>query len=207
MTRPLPRLACLLLPFAGLAACAELRPHAALPQAASVTVEAPEAWRQAATPADAALLDKLPETWARASAGRGGRRGALVDPRAGLARAAPSPGAYLCRFVSLGFAPPRARPDGFCFVGVEGERLSLTVEAGPERLGGYLFDDKANACLVFLGTAAPRPRGVLRGYGEDLAANVIGLFERIGPFRYRLAVPSRDGARLGLYEMTPAPVQ
>src|SRR4051812_28229537 len=110
MTPPLPRLACLLLPFAALAACADLRPHAAVPQAASVTVEAPEPWRQAATPADAALLDKLPETWARASAGRGGRRGALVDPRAGLARAAPSPGAYLCRFVSLGFPPPRVRP-------------------------------------------------------------------------------------------------
>jgi len=170
----------------------------------TVTVEAPEPWRQAATAADATLLDKLPETWARASRGH---RGPLVDPRAGLARAAPSPGAYLCRFVSLGFPPPRARPDGFCFVGVEGERLSLTVEAGPERLGGYLLDDKGSTRLIFLGTAAPRPRGVLRGYGEDPAANVIGLFERIGPFRYRLAVPSRDGARVGLYEMTPAPVQ
>src|SRR5207302_702550 len=103
--------------------------------------------------------------------------------------------------------PPRGRPDGFCFVGVEGDRLSLTIETGPARLGGYLLEASASARLVFLGTEAPRPRGVLRGYGEDPAANVSGLFERIGPLRFRLAVPRRDGAGLGLYEMTPAPVQ
>lgn len=201
------RLSCLLLPIAVLAACAPLQSRPAAVPKAPVIVEAVEPWRRAATEADAALLDKLPDTWLRAMAGRRTERTLLADSHAGLARAAPSPGAYLCRFVALGMPPPRGRPDGFCFVGVEGDRLSLTIEAGPARLGGYLLDDKTSARLVFLGTEAPRPRGVLRGYGEDQAANVIGLFERIGPFRYRLAVPRRDGAGLGLYEMTPAPVQ
>ena len=199
----------LLLAAASLAGCADPAARRALLARASVEVVPTEPWRQAASEADAALVDGLTDTWRRLLAvSPPPRRGdvPLVDPQAGLARAAPGPGAYLCRFRPLGGPPPRRPADGFCYVGVKGERLSLTIEAGPERLGGYLFDDRTTARMVFLGAAAPRRSRSLPAYGEDRARDVAGVFERIGDFRYRLAVPSRDGSRIGLYELVPAPV-
>ncbi len=137
--------------------------------------------------------------------------GPLLIPAAGLPRAAPAPGAYECRVLRLGARTPATRSlgeggQGFCFVGVEGDQLSLTVDAGPRRIGGYLWDEKDSRRLVFLGTANPRGAPVAP-YGEDRARDAIGLFERIGPFRYRLTIPSRGENRLIVVELHPAPEQ
>jgi len=197
----------LLLFAASLGGCAALDRRAGAAPRASVSAEPSEPWRQAATPADERLLDGLASRWlALTGMAPRGRGASLLDPASAQPRAAPPPGAYLCRFVPLALPPAPGRRGGFCFVGVEGERLSLTVEAGPERLGGYLFEGRGDTRLVFLGTAASRG-GRLRGYGADPAADVAGVVERIGPFRWRLAVPSRDGRGIGLYELVPAPVQ
>jgi hypothetical protein len=190
-------------------------PHA--PPGASVTIEEAEPWRDAAAEGDAEALDALPQIWgeALADARRGGyfRRiaaeGALLVPVAALPRAAPAPGAYQCRIVQLGALRPGIRPwseggEGYCFVGADGDQLSLTVEAGPRRIGGYLWEEKDNRRLVFLGAAAPRGMPI-GGYGEDPARDTAGLFERIGPFRYRLALPLRGDNRLIVVELRPAP--
>jgi hypothetical protein len=61
--------------------------------------------------------------------------------------------------------------------------------------------------MVFLGSLAPG-RGAPIAYGENRARDVAGLFERIGPFRFRLVIPARDAApRLDVFELVPAPNQ
>ena len=47
----------------------------------------------------------------------------------------------------------------------------------------------------------------LAAYGEDRARDTVGLFERVGPFRYRLALPWRGDNKLAVVEMVPAPEQ
>jgi hypothetical protein len=185
----------------------------------SVTVEEEEAWRGAAAEEDVAALDALPRIWAEAlaDARRAGfvRRvaveGALLSPAASLPRAAPPPGAYLCRVVRLGSRAPGIRAwsessQSFCFVGVERDQLSLTLELGPRRIGGYLWEEKDNGRLVFLGATSARGTP-LAAYGEDRARDTVGLFERVGPFRYRLALPWRGDNKLAVVEMVPAPEQ
>ena len=207
--------AILLLP----AGCANLLEPPHRPPGTSVTVEEPEAWRAAAEDEDAQAIDDLPRAWADALADtrragflrRVAAEGPLLVPAAGLPRAAPAPGAYLCRMLRLGSRTPGSRPwtesgQGFCFVGADGDRLSLTIEAGPRRIGGYLWEETDNRRLVFLGAAAPRGMP-LAAYGEDRERNAVGLFERVGPFRYRLTLPWRGDAKLALVELTPAPEQ
>ena len=186
---------------------------------ATVTVEEEEAWRSVAADEDVAVLDALPQTWgeALADARRAGfvRRvaaeGALLAPAGGLPRAAPPPGAYLCRVLRLGARGPAIRAwsesaQSFCFVGIERDQLSLTLELGPRRIGGYLWEEKDNGRLVFLGATSARGTP-LGAYGDDRSRDTVGLFERVGPFRYRLALPWRGDNKLAVVEMVPAPEQ
>jgi hypothetical protein len=178
-------------------------------------VEAAEAWRAQATPADAELLDTLPTRWnqalEQARAARLTRRvsaeGALLDPKTALARAAPAPGPYGCRVIRFPAPGTKMRWDQsanfFCFVGAEADGPSLTVDGVPQRLGGYLFEEKGGTRLVFLGAARTR-RGALAAYGDAAGTNAIGMVERIGDFRYRLTVPQRGGG-LAVYEMVASP--
>jgi hypothetical protein len=107
---------------------------------ATVTGEEGDPWRNAAADEDAAALDALPQIWAEALADarragfvrRVAAEGALLVPSAGLPRAAPPPGAYLCRLLRLGARAPGMRAwsesaQNFCFVGVVGDQLSLTL--------------------------------------------------------------------------------
>jgi hypothetical protein len=199
--------------------CATLLDPPHPPPGTSVTVEEAESWRAAAEGVDAQAIDALPQIWteALADARRGGflhriaAEGALFAPDAALPRAAPPPGAYLCRVLRLGSRSPGVRPwsesgQGFCFIGADGDQLSLTIDAGARRIGGYLWEEKDNRRLVFLGATAPRGMP-LAAYGDDPSRNAVGLFERIGPFRYRLTLPWRGDNRLAVVELSPAPEQ
>lgn len=212
--RPLFAAAFLLLP--GGCAMLEPPPRPRPPVETVVAVEEEEPWRRMATDDDQQALDALPQLWADAlgDARRGGyaRRIAaeeeLLGPAAALPRAAPAPGPYVCRILRLGAAGPGIRPlseggQGFCFVGADRDQLSLTIEAGPRRMGGYLAEGRDNRRLVFLGSQNPRGMPI-GGYGADRMRDVVGLFERIGPFRYRLTLPPRGGDRLTIVEMHPA---
>lgn len=201
------------------AGCANLLDPVHPPPGTSVTVEEAEPWRAAVAEEDAQALDALPQAWTDALADlrragffrRVAAEGPLLTPAAGLPRATPAPGAYLCRMLRLGSTAPGVRPwsesgQGFCFVGADGDQLSLTIETGPRRIGGYLWEEKDSRRLVFLGAAGPRGMP-LAAYGQDRDRDAIGLFERVGPFRYRLTLPWRADARLAVVELTPAPEQ
>jgi hypothetical protein len=70
-------------------------------------------------------------------------------------------------------------------------------------MGGYLWEEKDNRRLVFLGAQSPRGMPIGR-YGDGRASDVAGLFERIGPFHYRLTLPSGGEHRLTVIEFRPA---
>lgn len=204
--------------LAPLGACQTSKPVSLEGRRPTAVVEEPEAWRVAASEEDAQALEALPATWtaalgnARARYGRAiANEGDLLRPDAGESRAAPPPGPYRCRAIRLGSRTPRARPwsvsrSGFCFVGVQGDQLSLTSEIVGTRLGGYLWDVKDKEELIFLGAAIPPRAKTAPAYGESRTSDRSGVVQRLGDFRYRLVIPTREGdAMLMVIEMIAAP--
>lgn len=180
-----------------------------------------EEWEGIATAEDKARLGRLDQAWAQALAearkdGAGRQiaaEGDLLKPAASLARAAPPPGSYQCRLIRIGAVGRQARALSvfkpfFCFVGVEGEQLSITKQTGSQRPGGYLWDTADTKRLIFLGTTAIGDEDVPLPYGQNSARDLAGVFERYGNLRYRLVVPwPRDGSKLNVFEFIPTPNQ
>ena len=203
----------LALALASLAACQTLPPE---PPAASVERPSDSAWRAIALAADAERIDGLAALWEQAldqarAAGHTGRIAALgptLEPEAGLSRPAPAPGAYRCRVIRFGADAGRRAlnvyPAFFCHVGADGTLLSFTKQTGSERFGGYLFAD-GETRLVFLGTTTTAEEERAPAYGDDPARGVVGVVERVGPMRYRLAMPGPRGGALDVVEFVPAP--
>lgn len=178
-----------------LAACAAAKtgPGATVPSAAS--------WRSVATDFDRERMRKWRTAWVKAigqarAGGHGAevaREGLLLEPDAALRGVAPPPGDYRCRVVKVGARGEDmldyvAYPSFDCRIGEEGATLAFTKLTGSQRPVGRLFPD-GDRRLVFLGTLQlGDERGTLR-YGHDRQRDMIGLLERIGERRWRLAFP------------------
>jgi hypothetical protein len=173
------------------------------------------AWLGVATPADTARIEHINALWADGltRARRAGFRhalaveGALLDPRVSLPRAMPPPGPYRCRIVRLG-GFGRGRPFSafrpyFCHVVHEGDLLSLTKQEGAERPGGFLWDDGPDR-MIFLGAMALGNEPMPLAYGDDPGRDLIGVVERVGAFRYRVAIMSAIPGRLDVMELVPS---
>lgn len=208
------RLVYCLLVLAGTAACQAARPARPVSSGPTVVVEEAESWRKIASERDAAALDGLADRWRLTlTAGRAANlsrriagEGDLLAPEARLARAAPAPGSYLCRYVRPGGRKWVSSAQGYCYVGVEAGQLSLATELRDLRLGGYLWELKDGERLVFLGGAVPAGAKTAAAYGENPSRDTAGLVERIGEFRYRLTVPEPSpGAGLTVIELVAAP--
>lgn len=204
----------------GTALCGFLAACASTPRNAIVTVEQPvigdaAEWRTTAQPRDAGRLDALAAIWSTArSRAETGARGAsktdtaLLDPAAGRSHATPTPGSYRCRLVKLGEAAggrgSRAFPPFFCYIRGEAEgRFSFTKQTGSELPGGWIYPD-TDRRMVFLGVRQDASSPRMLRYGEDAARDLAGVVERIGPFRWRLVIPTSE-ASLSIYEITPVP--
>lgn len=202
------RVALFLWPLGG-CAWLENRPPLLPAQVEVIEDKVPIAWREVITPADQERLDHSAEAWTRGLAAAGRFRsaieeqGVLLDPKAALPRAAPSPGPYQCRVVRLGGRPALVAFRPFtCFVDAEAELLTMVKATGSQRPAGRLWAD-SDERLVFLGALAG-PGADPPPYGANDRTNVAGYLERIGPFRWRLAVPyPQGGAVLDVYELTP----
>lgn len=208
-----------------LAGCADLGLSRGSPPPRPTAVALPptksDVWQQVANAPDVDRLRRLPMAWseglAEARAGRFGvairEEGDLLRPGAALARPAPTPGSYNCRLVRLGKSAPRApalvrfKPF-FCYVDVEGELLTVVKQTGTERPAGRLWEDDTTTRLIFLGTLALGEREAAKAYGADAKRDMAGVFERIGPMRFRLVLPySITGSKVDVYEMTPVAEQ
>lgn len=171
-------------------------------------------WREDASREDALRIERLDEAWKTALAearkdGHGrdiAKLGALADPRVALNRPQPAPGAWRCRTVKLGSPDPQ----GLSFVAygwfrcrvelTPGGDLILEKTTGSQRPSGNLYPQTARR-LVFLGAVAWGDEG-RAVYGRDPERDQIGAFERIGPQRYRLALPfPKQESRLDLIEL------
>jgi hypothetical protein len=194
-----------------LAACAHGTPQSAHAVTAVEVAPQPTGWRAIASEADQARIADLPHLWTRALAAVPRRAQAklraetkLVDPAAALELPAPPPGPYRCRLLRFGgpagfqtFAPD------FCYVDGDDKGVSFTKQTGTNLPGGWLHADTPTR-QVFLGSL-PKP-GVtgVPGYGDDPARDMVGVVERVSPFRWRLVLTRAGrGALLDVYELVP----
>lgn len=198
-----------------LAACASTKPAI---QFASVEQVVEPGWRSTMSAEDVARLEALPRTWeaVRGQAELRSKRlwaahADLVAADAALDHPALPPGSYNCRLISLGQktargAAVRAFNPFFCYVRGEGEAgLSFTKQTGTDLPGGWLHAD-GDRRYVFLGAKQRKPGDNSLGYGSDAERDLAGVVERVGPFRWRLVVPWRNGKPgLDVYELTPVP--
>ena len=184
----------------------------------TVLVEPPskaDEWKQIATEADESRIGRLGAAWdeALADAGRSfageiRTEGALLDPKAALPRPAPTPGSYNCRLIKLGKtgrdpAFERFKPF-FCYVEVEEKLLTIVKQTGSQRPAGRLWEDDVPTRLVFLGSLALGDEEQPLAYGDDPRRDMAGVFERIGPFRWRLVIPwPQSASKLDVFELTP----
>jgi hypothetical protein len=188
----------------------------------AVTVEEAPKWENSITMADRERLKGVQAAWAEAltEANRGGFKqavraeGKLLDPAAALPSPAPAPGNYKCRLIQIGGASRGHRPfsvskSDFCFVGVEDNgQLWMDKQTGVQQKTGSLFMDENPKRMIFTGQR--KAVGKLRrlSSGSPAVVEAAGIFERIGPMRYRLTVPRPEGKyKLELLELTPAPIQ
>ena len=204
----------------GMAGCAGLGRPRTTPVRAVVLAPVPtkaDRWLAVASAADTDRLRRLGLAWDQglreARAGRFGaalrEEGELLAPNAALARPAPTPGSYNCRLLRLGKTGRRApaferfKPF-FCYVEVEADLLTIVKQTGSERPAGRLWEDDVATRLIFLGSVALGNEEQPKAYGEDQARDMAGLFERVGPMRFRLVVPwPRSNAKLEVIELTP----
>ena len=203
------------------AACATPQPR---PDVVATVTEEPrtktDVWTEIATDADEQRLARLGLAWQEAlrDARRGyGREikaeGALLQPRAALARPAPTPGSYHCRLVKLGKATASAvaferfKPF-FCYVEVEGDLLTIVKQTGSQRPAGRLWEDDRPDRLIFLGSLALGSEEQPLAYSEDPKRDMAGVFERVGPFKWRLVIPwPQSSSKLDVFELTPVALQ
>lgn len=175
-----------------------------------------DVWKGIATDADESRLDRLGLAW-QSALGDARRRfrseieaeGELLVARAALPRPAPTPGSYNCRMVKLGTvregepAFEKFKPF-FCYIEVEDELLTIVKQTGSQRPAGRLWEDDRDDRLIFLGSLALGNEEQPLAYGEDPKRDMAGVFERIGPFRWRLVIPFPEGgAKLHVFELTP----
>lgn len=173
-------------------------------------------WRSLATNDDRRRLRNWRDAWQGAlrdvrdgdHAGEIARGGALFDPDRSLPGVAPPPGDYDCRTVKLGAARPGlldyvAYPNFRCRIRLHNGQLHFTKLTGSQRPVGILLPDSSRR-MVFLGTLILGDEQRALRYGRDRERNLAGLLERVGPRRWRIALPyPHFESVLDLIELTP----
>lgn len=186
-------------------------------QVAAVEVQAEPEWRRLASAEDIDRLTRTDAAWAAAleqiRAGRFTRalreEGELLEPEAALPRPDLPPGSYHCRLLRISQGDRRRPPvvsfrPFYCHVADAGEQLAFTKQTGSERPAGYFYRDEQRGRLVFLGTLT-MGSGEPAPYDGSDPRDMIGVVERVGPFRWRLVLPwPRSGATLEVMELVPA---
>jgi len=190
-----------------------------------VVVAAPptraDVWQAQASAADINRIRRFATGWSSGlaearAAGFGNdmkTEGKLLNPDAGLPRPAPTPGIYNCRMIKLGREKPKAAAyekfkPFFCHVGVDRNAFTIIKLTGSQRPAGRMWDDDAPNRLVFLGSLGLGSEDEVLNYGDDPKRDMAGVFERIGPFRWRLVIPyPQSGAQMLVFELTPVPDQ
>ena len=158
-------------------------------------------WRRVATPSDRERLRAWRQTWQRALAAARrtapeaiAAQGALFDYDRALDEPIPPAGKYSCRVYKLGARQPKQLdyvdyPAFACRVTVdEGSTVRLEKLTGSQRPTGVIFADNGLRA-VFLGVMVLGDEVRPFPYGREPARDLAGWVERIGPARWRVALP------------------
>lgn len=168
-------------------------------------------WRRIATPQDRVRLTQVRAAWvtalqrARAAGAPLAGEGALFDVDAVLDDPVPPPGRYRCRTFKLGAKTAGLRdyiayPWFACRV--TGDRLEKLT--GSQRQAGRILPPEGRRA-AFLGTLALGDERGQVGYGRDRLRDVAGWVERVGPARWRVAMPyPAYESLLDVLELVPA---
>jgi hypothetical protein len=201
-----------MLAVAALAGCNGQQTGVSSPAAVPAATPQATGWQALLAASDRVRVETLPQNWsalaARLPAKVRGAAGALVAPGGGLDHPALTPGTYRCRAVALrapaaGAATLRPGGTGFCYVGGDGAGLSFMRQTGQGGAAGYLHADGDR--YVFVGARQRRAGDNSLGYGQQPTRNLVGMAERIGPFRWRLAMVGAAPGAIELFELTPVP--
>lgn len=193
-----------------LAGCAAKQENQQVEIAAAGTTEAPPRWRLAITPRDQERLQTLRYEWAGLHDKLAPRvrnaQGKVADPGAGLDHPEFTPGSYRCRIVRLraatrGGATARSTAPGFCYISSADDGFAFVKQTGIEPTAGYLYPDGNR--YIFLGARQAKAGDNSLGYSEDPDRDVVGVAERVGAFRWRLALAGPTPDALDVYELTP----
>jgi hypothetical protein len=174
-------------------------------------------WRSIISQEDEDRLDRLAEAWkaaldeAREKRFEGAIKaeGELLEPDAALPRPSPSPGSYRCRMIKLGTQNGsggafNAYKPFFCYVEAEGDLLTIIKQTGSQRPAGFLYPDTEEKQLIFLGTLALGSEETPLAYRENPDRDMVGVMQRVAPFRYRLVIPwPRYESKLDVIELVP----
>jgi len=201
-----------------LASCKTAPPPESKPRPI-VRVEEQPLWYSVASQEDLQRLQRVDDAWRQALAETRAKgfvkaiqeEGELLKPGAALPRPAPTPGPYRCRTIKLGTltghgVPFNAYKPFACYIEVEKDLLTIVKQTGTQRPAGRLYADTNDKRLVFLGTLALGTEDAPLPYGERADRNMVGIMERVGPFRFRLVVPwPRYESKLDVIELIPVP--
>ncbi|WP_404335031.1 DUF4893 domain-containing protein [Sphingomonas sp. MMS12-HWE2-04] len=154
-------------------------------------------WQTTITPSDTLRLQSLPAALADLAPRLPARTRPLTQPDAALAYPALSPGSYRCRAVTAARRPAT----DFCYISETPDGLAFAKQTGANPAAGYLHLDGKR--YIFLGARQRRAGENGLGYGADSSRDLVGMIERVGNFRWRLAIAGT--AQPLLYELTPVP--
>lgn len=175
-------------------------------------------WREVATQADQDRLRKARAAWSRAieQARAAGHTadlaglGPMVDPDHALEGVAPPPGRYWCRTVKIGAKSPGMLdyvpyPAFDCLIRTDRSgHLRFEKIGGSQRQKGILWPDDTRR-MIFLGTVELGDEKAAMPYGTDRTRDLAGILERVGPARWRLALPwPHWESNLDLIELVPS---
>jgi hypothetical protein len=185
-----------------LVACGCASKRQCLPNGTVVAVAPPPDWRDAVSDPDHVKLRGVRQAFLDGLAAARGAgfdaaiaaEGRLFDPDAAQDGAMPKPGRYRCRAFSLGTKTPGrpafvAEEARGCEVTADGALARLREDEGrAQRLTGRLYPDVA-ARAIFLGTRMLADEATALHYGRDADRDTAGTITRVGPARWRLAIP------------------
>lgn len=173
-------------------------------------------WRAVATPADRHRLSRWRDAWvaglaaARRTAPRAiAEQGTLFAFDTALPDPLPPPGRYRCRVFKLGAKTAGmldyvAYPWFDCRVTRDALGLGFVKLTGSQRQIGRLYPD-ATTRAAFVGTLALGDETRTIAYGRDATRDLAGWLDRVGPVRWRLALPwPAFESQIDVMEIVPA---
>ena len=199
-----------------LAALLPLAACAAVPRLHDAPVASSTEWRDVATSSDRARLRDWRTAFTRAldqarKAGHAAdiaKEGRLLEPDAALGPVPIPNGNYKCRVIKVGAKSEGlldyiAYPAFDCRIEQQGALQSFTKLTGSQRHVGLIFADSPLR-QVFLGTLVLGDETRALRYSRDRERDLIGIVERVGPGRWRIAFPRPHfESLLDVIELTP----